>query len=78
MNHLITLKSIAEEFQNDKANHLCSFIDFRKAFGITLRTKLWKMVEDVMVLLKLRVVGIRLHKNVISKFRTTEFWLEEI
>jgi hypothetical protein len=67
-----------EECHNNKTNLLCCFIDFRKYFDIVPRTNLWNRLEEIKVPFKLRVVVVRLYENVISKFRNTEGWSEEI
>jgi hypothetical protein len=41
------------------------------------RTKLWNMLEEIKVP-KLRFVSVRPYEKVISRFRNTEGWLEEI
>jgi hypothetical protein len=41
-------------------------------------TNLWNRLEELKVPFELRVVAIRLYKNVIAKFRNTKGWLEEI
>ena len=49
MDHLIILRIIAEERQNNKTNLLCCFIDFRKAFDIVPRTNLWYRLKEIKV-----------------------------
>jgi hypothetical protein len=78
MDHLVTLRIIVEECHNNKTNLLCCFIDFRKSFDIVPRTNLWDRLEEIKVPFELRVAAIRLYENVISKFRNTEGWSEEI
>jgi hypothetical protein len=78
VDHLVTLRIIAEECHNNKTNLLCCFIDFRKYFDTVPRTNLWDRLEEIKVPFELRVVAIRLYENVISKFRNTEGWSEEI
>lgn len=45
IDHLVTLKIIAEECSNSKLNLFCCFVDFRKSFDIVPRDKLWKRLE---------------------------------
>jgi hypothetical protein len=78
MDHLVTLRIIAEECHNNKTNLLCCFIDFRKYFDTVPRTNLWNRLEELKVPFELRVVVVRLYESVISKFRNIEGWLEEI
>jgi hypothetical protein len=78
VDHLVTFRIIVEECHNDKIDLLCCFIDFRKYFDIVPRTNLWNRLEELKVPFKLRVVAIRLYEKVISKFRNTEGWSEEI
>lgn len=77
MDHPITLRIIVE-CHNHKANLFCCFINFRKYFGIFPMTNHYKRLEEIKVPLELTVFVIRLYENVISKFRTTKVWLEEI
>jgi hypothetical protein len=49
VDHLITLRIIAEECHNNKTNLLCCFIDFRKAFDTVPRTNLWNRLEELKV-----------------------------
>jgi hypothetical protein len=57
---------------NNKTSLLCCFVDFRKVFDTMTMTNLWIRLEELKVPFKLRVVIIRLYKNVISKFRNIE------
>jgi hypothetical protein len=76
--HLIALRIIAEECQNNKTNILFCFVYFRKSFDTMPRTNLWNRLEELKVPYGLRDVAVRLYANVISKFRSTEGWSEEI
>jgi len=67
LDHLVTLRIIAEEYHNNKIDMFYCFFYFRKTFDIIPKTKLWKRLEEIMVLLEFRVVVRRLYKNVISK-----------
>lgn len=40
IDHLVTLRIIAEEYRNSKVDLLCYFLDFRKAFDIVPPYKL--------------------------------------
>ena len=42
IDHLLTLRIIAEECRNNKSNLFCCFVDFRKAFDTVPRNNLWK------------------------------------
>ena len=74
MNHLVTLKIIAEKCRNNKSNLFCSFVDVRKYFDIVPRTNLWNILEGLKVPFELRVVAIRLHRKFISNFKNNEGW----
>jgi hypothetical protein len=52
------------ECHNNKTNIVCYFIDFRKAFDTVPKTNLCNILEELKVPFKLRVVVIRLYKNV--------------
>ena len=73
MDHLVMLRIIKDEFHNSKSNLFCCFVDFRKAFDM-----LPKNLEELKVPFELRAVAIRLHENVIAKFKTNEGWLKDI
>jgi hypothetical protein len=72
MDHLVTLRIIAEEFCNTKTNILCCFVDFRKAFDTVPRKILWDRLEEIKVPFKLRVIAIRSYENSIVKFKNTK------
>jgi hypothetical protein len=78
MDHLVTLRIIAEEFRDTKTNIFCCFVDFRKAFYMVPRKNLWNRLEDINVPLELRVVAIRMYENVITKFKKIEGWSKYI
>jgi len=78
INHLVTLRIIAEEFHNSKYDLFYCFVDFRKAFNMVLRDKLRQKLEEIIVPLELRVVVIHLYGNVITKLKTTEGCAKEI
>ena len=78
IDHLVTLRIIVEECRNDKSNLVCCFVYFRKAFNTVPRNNLWNRLEDLKVPVELRVVAIRLYKNVISKFKSNEVWSKDI
>ena len=61
-----------------KSNLFCCFVDFRKAFDMVPRYKLWNRLEELKVPLELRTVVIRLYKNVIAKLKSNEGWLKDI
>jgi hypothetical protein len=74
VDHLIVLRIIVEECHNNKTNLLCFFIDFKKDFDTMPRSNLWNMLEELKVPFELRVVEVRLCKNVIVKFTNTKGW----
>ena len=45
VDHLVTLKLIAEECCNNKSNLLCHFIDFRKDFDTMSMNNLWNRLQ---------------------------------
>jgi hypothetical protein len=70
VDHLVTFRIITKEFRNTKTNIFCCFVDFRKAFDMVPRKKIWNRLEEIKVSLELRVVAIRIYENVIAKFKT--------
>ena len=60
MDHLITLRIIAEECCSNKSDLFCCFVDFRKSFDTMPRNNMWKRLEELKVPFELRVVMIRL------------------
>ena len=50
----------------------CCFVDFRKVFDTVPRNNLWNRLEEIKLPFELRVVAIRLYKNVIAKFKSNE------
>jgi hypothetical protein len=72
MGHLFMLRIITEECHNSKTNVLYFFVDFKKYFDTGPRTNLWNILEEIKYPFKLRVVAIRLYKNIISNFRNTK------
>ena len=60
MDHLVTLRIIAEECHNDKTDLLCCFIDFRIFFYTAPGTNLYNRLEEMKVPFELRDVAIRL------------------
>jgi hypothetical protein len=78
VDHIVTLRIIAEELCNTKTNILCCFINFIKYFNTIPRKNLSDRLEERKVPFELRVVAIRLYENNISKFKNTEGWSKEI
>jgi hypothetical protein len=76
VDHIVTLRIIAEEFCNTKTNILCCFVDFRKSFDTIPKKNLWDRLEEINEPFEFRVVSIRLYENIISKFKNTEGWLK--
>jgi hypothetical protein len=74
VDHLVTVRIIAKEYCNNKTNILCCFVDFRKACDIIPITNLWNRLEELKFPSKLKATAIRLHENVITKFRNTKGW----
>jgi hypothetical protein len=56
----------------------CCFVDFRKSFDMIPRKNLWNRLQEIKVLLMLRVVAIRMYGNFIAKFKNIECWLKYI
>ena len=78
IDHLVTFRIIAEECRNSKIDLFCCFVDFRKAFNIVPRDKLWERLKEIMVPPELRIVVIYLHKTAITKLKTNEWWYKYI
>ena len=78
IDHLVTLRIIAEECRNDKSNLFCCFVDFRKAFDTVPRYILWNRLEELKVPLELRATAIMLYENLIAKLKSNEGWLKDI
>ncbi|MCY6525141.1 hypothetical protein, partial [Actinobacillus pleuropneumoniae] len=72
IDHLVTLRIIAKDCHNSKADLFCCFAEFRKDFDIFPRDKLWERLEEITVPPKLRIVVIRLYGTVIAKLKTNE------
>ncbi len=54
-----------EECRNNKSDLFYCFVDFRRAFDIFPRTKIWKRLEEIMIPLELMVVVTRLYEKAI-------------
>jgi hypothetical protein len=78
MDHIVTFRIIVEEFLNTKTNLFCFFLYFRKYFDIVPTKNLWNRLEEIKVPFELSIVAIRMHVNVIFKFKNIEGWLKEI
>ena len=78
MDHLVTLRIIAEECRNNKSNLFCCFVDFRKAFVTVPMNNLWNRLKELKVPFELRAVAIRLYRKVIAKFKNNEGWTTDI
>jgi hypothetical protein len=70
MDHLVMLRMIMEECQNNKYNLLRCFIDFRKSIHTIPRTNLWNRLEELKVPPQLRVVNIRLYRMLFPSIGT--------
>ena len=64
MDHLVTLRIIAEECCNNKSDLFCCFVDFRKSFDTMPRNNLWNTLEELKVPFELRASTISLYKKV--------------
>jgi hypothetical protein len=78
VDHLFTFRIIVEEFCNTQTNLFCCFVNFRNFFDMVPRKNLWNRLEEIKVPLELRFSEIRIHENVIAKFKYTEAWSKEI
>jgi hypothetical protein len=78
VDHIVTVRIIAEEFCNTKTNLFCCFVDFRKSFDMVPRKNLWNRLEEIKVPLDLRAAAIKKYENIIAKFKNTEGWSKEI
>ena len=71
IDHYITLRFFIEKTwdkQGDKA--FCFFVDFKKAFDIDPRDKLWNKMEELEVPTEYRVVAYKLYEQIKMKIRT--------
>ena len=78
MDHLVTVRIIADEYRNNKSDIFCCFVDFRKAFDTVPRNNPWNRLEDIKVPFELRDAMIRLYEKVILKFKNNEGWSTDI
>jgi len=47
VDHGITLRHIIEKILGEKGKAFCCFVDFRKAFDMVPRDKLWHKMEEL-------------------------------
>ena len=72
IDHLATLRIIAEECHNNNSDLFCRFVDFRKAFDAIPRNNTWNRIYELKDPFELRGIVIGLYENVISKFKKNE------
>ena len=72
IDHGITLRHIVEKVWGSKEEEICCFVDFKKAFDMVPRDKLWRRMEELEIPLQYRVVVDRLYEEVKVKIRTLE------
>ena len=70
MDNGIAIKHTIEKVWGDKEEVFCCFVDFKKAFDIVPRDKLWSRMEELEIHLHYRVVVHRLYEEVKVKIRT--------
>jgi hypothetical protein len=71
IDHCITLRHIIEKAWEEKEEVFCCFVDFRKAFDMVPRDKLWSRMEELGVPRHLRAVVHRMYEEVKVKIRTS-------
>jgi len=64
VDHGITLRHIIEKVGEGKEEVFCCFVDFKKAFDMVTRDKLWSRMEELEIPLHYRVVVHRLCEEV--------------
>ena len=64
--------------ERKKKNNIFCFFDSRRFFERVPRNNLCNILEDLEVPFELRDIWIRLYENVITTFRNTKSWLNEI
>ncbi|XP_057842732.2 uncharacterized protein LOC131052150 [Cryptomeria japonica] len=73
IDHCITLRHLIEKiWDNQGEEAYCYFVDFKKAFDIVPRDKLWNRMEELGILDMYRAVVHRLYERVRAKIRTSE------
>ena len=71
VDHGITLRHIVEKVWGRKEEVFCCFVDFKKAFDMVPRDKLWRRMEEHESPLKYGVIVHRLYEEVKVKIRTS-------
>ncbi|XP_057846673.2 uncharacterized protein LOC131056339 [Cryptomeria japonica] len=72
VDHGITLRHIIEKTWEKKEDVFCCFVDFKKAFDIVPRDKLWHKMEELGIPAHLRAAVHRLYEEVKVKIRTPD------
>lgn len=67
IDHLITLKAITDNAKGKDKSILCCFVDFKKAFDMVPRDKIWERMENIQVPKELRDATARLYERVIAE-----------
>ena len=72
VDHGITLRHIIEKVWEKKGEAFCCFVDFKKAFDMVPRDKLWHIMEELGVPIHLRAIVHRLYEEAKVKIRTLD------
>ncbi|KAH9312316.1 hypothetical protein KI387_027351 [Taxus chinensis] len=70
LDHVVTLRHIIEKAWEEKTEIFCCFVDFRKAFDMVPREKLWCKMQELGIPLQFRATVHRLYVRVGIKIRT--------
>ena len=70
IDHLVTLRIIAEECHNSKFDLLSCFVDFIKSFETVPWDKFWDKLKEIMVPPQLRIVVIYLYETITTEINT--------
>lgn len=70
MDHGIRLRHIVENVWEDKEEVFFFFFEFKKAFDIVPRDKLWRRMEELGIPVHYRVIAHRIYEEVKVKIRT--------
>ena len=72
VDHGINLRHIIEKVWEKKEEAFCCFVDFKKAFDMVPRDKLWHRMEELGVPIHLRAAVHKLYGKVKVKIRTSD------